>query len=128
MSSYTFGYDYKYKCPYCEKFFTNTEMLVKHSWRCSECGSYIHIAAPELKDGHVLIRKRVTELRPYDSVVVSGQYIHDVINVTTQKNKIRVALKGFGVETYSPTDFVSVIDGGYYASSWGEDTNEPCQD
>ena len=127
MRSYTIGYDDKYKCPYCEKYFTDTKMLVNHSWRCPDCGNYIHIAAPELKDGHVLIRKRVTELSQYDSEVVSGQYIHDVINVTTQKNKIRVALKGFGPQTYDCTDFVSVIDGGYYASAWGEDNKEPRQ-
>lgn len=120
MSSYTTGYDEKYKCPYCEKFFTDVDLLIKHSWKCPYCGEYIHIAAPELENGHVLIRKPVSELRSYDSVVVDGHYAYDVIDAVTQKNKVRVALKEFGVKIYSITDFVSVIDGGYYEDAWSE--------
>lgn len=126
MSSYTIGYDEGYKCPYCNIFFNDIAMLKNNSWKCPDCKKYIHIAAPNLQSGYTLIRKLVTELKPYDSVHLPGsQDTYNVIAVDCKgKDKVYVALKGYGRLTFNHTDFVSVIDGGYYNYHWENNSSK----
>lgn len=119
MSTCTLGYDKKYKCPYCKKFFDDRTILEKNSWKCPKCNHYIQIAAPSLNSGYTLIRKPVKELKEGDSVHVYGsREFYDVITVTKNKKGYKVALKNYGQMPYNASDFVNVVIGGYYENSW----------
>lgn len=120
MTSYTIGYDKDYKCPCCNKFFNDVDFLIENSWKCPDCKEYIFIAAPDLGHGHTLIRKPVRELEQYDIVHLPGsEEIYEVIAIEYKSNgDVRVALKNYGSVTLNPTDFISVINGGYYENSW----------
>lgn len=120
MGTYTLGFDKKYKCVYCDKSFNDVDSLIENNWRCPICNEHIYISAPRLNSGHTLIRKQVSELEKYDIVHLPGnQDTYNVIAITpTNDNRVRVSLKNFGNMTYNTTDFVSVVEGGYYESDW----------
>lgn len=119
MSTYTTGFDKKYKCSKCNKFYGKGDILEIKEWKCPECGEYLHIAAPELGTGRTLVRKRACELNIYDQIHLPGyEYIYEVLNITKKKGKIDLALKGYGKLSLGSDEFVSIIVGGYYAKSW----------
>lgn len=126
MSTFTYGYDKQYKCSACNEFYEDIEILAANSWKCPECGEYIRIAAPDLNTGHTLIRKSVTELKPNDLVHMLGAEDTYAV-ITTEKsgkNQVSVALKGFGKKRFNTTDFVNVVDGGYYEEHWKNNSFE----
>lgn len=95
-------------------------MASSASWKSPDCGEYIRIAAPDLNTGHTLIRKLVTELRIIDSVHMLGsENTYTTIDIKKiGNNKVRVALKDFGCHEFHTTDYVSVVDGGYFEEQW----------
>ncbi len=129
MSSYTIGYDKGYQCPCCNTFFNDVDPLIENSWKCPYCKEYISIAAPDLGHGHTLIRKSVTELVEGDLVHIPGyEDIYPIIAIEYQgTDKICVAFKGYCRVTYKVTDFVSVINGGYYEYHWKDNPFAPCR-
>ena len=122
MSTYTIGYDKKYKCSFCEILYNDVNELIESSWRCPKCDNYIHIASPDMGTGYTMIRKRVKELRKLDSVhMLGGSECYDVIALEKKDSqKIAVALRKFGKIVFNENDYVSVIDGGYYEDTWKE--------
>ena len=126
---YSIGYDKGYWCPCCNKFFNDVDFLIENSWKCPDCKKYIYIAAPDLGHGYTLTRIPIRELKQNDIVHLRGdEDIYPVIAIDYKSNgEVRVALKNYGSVTFKPTDFISVIMGGYYKDDWKDNSSDPCQ-
>ena len=71
---FSIGYDAGYKCVLCNKFYKFDD-IDKSNWKCVICGEYIRIAAPELKSGHIKIRKKAKDIQPMDGVNVADKVV-----------------------------------------------------
>ncbi len=60
MSTYTIGYDKKYKCSFCEIFYNDVNELIESSWRCPKCDNYIHIAC--MREKLIVVLERIKKL------------------------------------------------------------------
>ena len=119
---FSWGYDEKYKCSNCNRYFDREDVSITYHWKCPKCGGYIHIAAPELKNGCVMIRKPVSELKKNELVHVAESYIHSIIAIEKKdENKVRIALKGYRTVMWDSRDYVSVVIGGYNKDNWRND-------
>lgn len=119
--SYSMGYDEGYKCFSCDAKITS-DIAISSGWKCPNCGDYIWIAAPQLGGGHVKNRKRACEINRLDSVNMAGtEEIYQVLGTTKLKNgKISIGLKNYGSLKVDEDDFLDVIMGAYYDSSWSK--------
>lgn len=114
---FSIGYDAGYKCVLCNKFYKFDD-IDKSNWKCVICGEYIRIAAPELKSGHIKIRKKAKDIQPMDGVNVADE-VYSVLGITKRTDgKLSAGLKNYGALVVEEDDFVDVIDGAYYEESW----------
>ena len=120
MSTYTTGYDEKYKCSDCNTIYLNDEQIDRRTWRCPKCNGDLYIAAPHLASGHTLKRIIVTELRKFDSVhIPHTNELYQVIAIDNLRDgRIRVAYKNYGQKFYDENDFITIVMGGYYSDRW----------
>lgn len=117
--SYSLGYDEGYKCLICDKVY-ELDDVSNSGWKCPVCGEYIRIAAPQLRSGHIKIRKKAKEVRAVESINLAGTNdIYRVLGITELANgKRRIGLKNYGSIIVKNDEFVDVIDGAYYEESW----------
>lgn len=91
---------------------------VRETYRCPECGEYVHIYAEDAETGTkvVLLRKRSTEVRVGDLVHLPGQLTKDcysVLAVNDRGDKVGLALKGYGEYKVSKEDGVNIRTGSW---------------
>ena len=103
------------ECLGCEKVLGDE---VRDTYRCPDCGDYVHIFAEDMQTGTriVLLRKRSTEVKVGDLVYLPGALTKDcnaVLAVNDRGSKVGLALKNYGEYRVPKEDGVNVRDGAW---------------
>ena len=115
----TYFEDEMYQCPSCGKFVSNNFFTLLKTWKCPDCHESLLIGVPSIK--YTLVRKLPGELKINDSILLSGEETGRLIlavNKSTQKNKVYVAIKGYGGVHIPKDDYQNVVIGSYFEGSW----------
>jgi predicted RNA-binding Zn-ribbon protein involved in translation (DUF1610 family) len=103
------------ECHNCDKALGDT---VRDTYRCPECGDYVHVYAEDVKTATkiVLLRKRATEVEEGDWVYLPGMLTKNpylVLAVRDRGDMVGLALKNYREYKVAKEDGVNIRVGSW---------------
>lgn len=101
----------RYRCQDCKKEFVLFD--VNRFWLCPQCHKPIYIkyeindfqySAQRLKPECVIVGQ---------SIILSGGYLHEILNIMQTGDIFKIALAEYGVINTNKDDYLFVIQGGW---------------